>query len=118
MSNPRQEAEKIARELIEKAYEGQPYLYVGHALMLTSDITSALLEAEERGADKERRIWLDHLQTFGPMLARARDEGVLDTLITANLWPVPVSDEDVIAVTKEAIRIRSLKSPPPLKGGK
>lgn len=46
-----------------------------------------------------------------PLLAKARADGVLDTLIEANIWPVPascISDADMAEAVAEARRIRPM----------
>jgi hypothetical protein len=62
-----------------------------------------------RAAD--RREWIGHMRTLGLMLKQAKEEGFLDALIEANLWPLPkcaITDEDVRKSVEIARRIRPL----------
>ncbi len=86
MSNPRQEAEKIAQRIL--ATEFPRPCHASRALTLL--ITSALLEAEERGIERA---------------ANALDAEAAES-------PFGNTFEHAAAI------VRSLKSPPPLKGGK
>lgn len=58
---------------------------------------------------QHRAEWWEHLRTFGPMLERAKKEGMLDTLIEANVWPGPkcsLFPEDIDKSVEIAKRIR------------
>jgi glutamine synthetase type III len=60
-----------------------------------------------RAAD--RREWIEHMRSFGPMLRQAKEDGTLDALIEANFWPLPkcaITDADVQKSIEIARRIR------------
>lgn len=72
-------------------------------------LAKALLAAEERGAKAERAAWTECTKDLGPLLAKAKADGVLDTLIEANIWPLPatcITDADIRHATEVAIAIR------------
>src|SRR3990172_5865088 len=57
----------------------------------------------------DRRGWIGHMRTLGPMLQEAKADGVLDAIIEANFWPLPkcaITEEDVRKSIEIAHRIR------------
>lgn len=54
--------------------------------------------------ESDRQEWIAHIRTLGLMLRDAKEEGILDTIIEANLWPLPkcaITEADV----RESIRV-------------
>lgn len=108
----REEAEKIAVNIVA------PFEYAvligGDANMMIAAITSALLEAEERGARRERQEWRAAVQHFSVVInavAMTSSPEELRSFIAAlpDTFPVPkscVTDEEIRAATEEARKIR------------
>lgn len=77
--------------------------------------TAEILNLQERVDELEnaraadRREWIDHMRTLGPLLEQAKAEGALDVVIKANIWPLPkcaVTEEDLRRSVEIARRIR------------
>lgn len=67
------------------------------------------IERLKKSRSSDRQEWIDHMRTIGPMLQQAKEEGVLDTVIDANIWPLPkcaITEEDVQKSVEIARRIR------------
>lgn len=65
----------------------------------------------EQAVKEERRLWLEHMKSLGPWLKDAKDEGILDTLIEGNVWPIPrhcITEADIRAAVEEARRLRPI----------
>jgi len=59
--------------------------------------------------ESDRQEWIAHMGALGPMLKEAKADGMLDTLIEANAWPLPkcaITDDDIREATREAIELR------------
>lgn len=124
----RAEAEKVAAEVV-RSWTGDvngtlgAYISKSDEAILVERFADALLAAEDRGAKTERAAWTECTRDLGPLIAKAKADGVLDTLIEANIWPQPatcVSDADIRHATGVAIAIRPgieaerhAKYPPP-----
>lgn len=77
--------------------------------------TAEIMNLQERVDELEnaraadRREWIDHMRALGPLLKQAQAEGALDTLIEANIWPLPkcaLTEADVQRSIEIARRIR------------